>query len=255
MSANRPQHIPVLEQELTELLAVQAGDTVVDCTVGYGGHSCMLLELAGPTGALLGLDMDDSSLSVAASRVEELQCPFSLVRCNFAQLDQALAETGHDAADVILADLGVNSAQLDDPQRGFSFQEDGPLDMRMDRSLPTTAADLVNREKETDLANLIYQYSQERFSRRIARAIVRARRSDRITTTGSLSEIVCRALRVNPASRRQKIHPATRTFQALRIAVNDELGNLERLLEMAPRCLASGGRFALITFHSLEGIL
>jgi 16S rRNA (cytosine1402-N4)-methyltransferase len=175
-----------------------------------------------------------------------------LIRENFGFLGRAMDAAGVDRADVILADLGVRSAQLNDASRGFSFQADGPLDMRLDDRLTTTAADLVNGLREQALADVIYFNADERHSRRIAKRICEVRRERRIATTGMLSEVVCGALGADPASRKQKIHPATRVFQALRIAVNDELGALDRLLAEAPERLSAGGRFGVMSFHSLE---
>jgi len=212
----------------------------------------MLAKAAGETGRLIGVDVDQANLDIASQRLEGCGCPHLLVRSNFDQVDDVLADAGIAGVDAILADLGVSSNQLTEPNRGLSFQVDSPLDMRLDDRLEQSAVDLVNRLGEQELADLIYEYGQERFSRRIARAICRHRRPARIDTTGKLVEVIAWALRVNPASRRAKIHPATRTFQALRIAVNDELGALQRLLKKAPGILNAGGRIAIISFHSLE---
>ncbi len=252
MADELSQHVPVLPQEVIELLAVQPGDLVMDCTVGLGGHARMLADSAGGTGRLIGMDVDEANLQLASQHLEGCECPYRLFQCNFGDFEQVLDEVGVPVLDVVFADLGVSSTQLDQAERGFSFQEDGPLDMRMDRRLPESASDLINRLSETDLANVIYQYGQERLSRRIARYIHQARHGRRITSTGQLAEIVARAARTKSASRGERIHPATRTFQALRIAVNDELGSLERLLEKVPRCLKPGGRIGVISFHSLE---
>lgn len=245
-------HTPVLSRVVCELLAVQPGAFVVDATVGPGGHAVLLAGLTGENGTLLGLDVDEASLPVAGERLADLPTRVILRQRNFAELPEVLAEVGAARVDVILADLGVSSTQLDDPNRGFSFSADGPLDMRMDQSLSTTAADLVNRLGEWELADLIYQNGQERLSRRIARRICTARREGRITRTRQLADLVASAVGVDPSSRRSKIHPATRTFQALRIAVNYELDSLEALLDCAPGCLKAGGRIAVISFHSLE---
>jgi len=245
-------HTPVLPEEVVELLAPQAGDIVVDATVGGGGHAELLAAFAGPSGALYGLDVDATALAVAAERLADCACRVSFHRHNFAGLGSVLDELDITGVDVILADLGVNSMQLGDPQRGFSFNTDGPLDMRMDDRLGVRAADLVNSLSETQLADLIYQYSQERLSRRIGKWICSARRDARITTTSRLASIVCKALGARPHSRRSKIHPATRTFQALRMAVNEESTALEQLLEQGPRLLKPGGRIGILSFHSLE---
>ncbi len=246
------KHIPVLAKLVGELLAVRQGDVVVDATVGLGGHAALLAASAGASGTLLGLDVDPNNLELAKQHLAESDATVVLLRGNFAELDAGLAEAGLEKADVILADLGVSSTQLDEPERGFSFASDGPLDMRMDERLQTTAADLVNRLREEELANILYQNAQERQSRRIARRICTARKDKRITRTLRLAGIVASAMNVDPSSRRSKIHPATRTFQALRIAVNDELGALDTLLEIAPRHLKPGGRIGVISFHSLE---
>ncbi|MFQ5491194.1 MAG: 16S rRNA (cytosine(1402)-N(4))-methyltransferase RsmH [Phycisphaerae bacterium] len=245
-------HTPVLTRAVVDLLGVEPGDVVVDATVGLGGHARLLATAAGPDGVLLGLDVDADNLAQAAAHLTDAPGSVVLRRYNFAKLPEAVEEAGLGTVDVILADLGVSSSQLGRADRGFSFSVDGPLDMRMDDRLAASAADLVNRLSESDLADLIYQYGQERHSRRIARRICAVRREGRITRTARLSEAVCSALRVNPASRASRIHPATRTFQALRIAVNGELDALDGLLACAPSCLGTGGRIGVISFHSLE---
>ncbi|MCA9252808.1 MAG: 16S rRNA (cytosine(1402)-N(4))-methyltransferase RsmH [Phycisphaerales bacterium] len=246
------QHLAVLPDEVGSMLAIEPGACVVDCTLGLAGHAKMLASAAGPDGMVIGLDVDPDNLAIASQRMEESGCPHRLVRSNFDQLDEVLKDLGIGGVDAILADLGVSSNQISEPRFGLSFQVDAPLDMRLDDRLADTAADLVNRLGETELANLIYEFGQERFSRRIAKLICRERRSSRIVRTGQLVDLIGRALHVDPNSRRSKIHPATRTFQALRIAVNDELGALKRLLDMAPSILIEGGRIAIISFHSLE---
>ncbi|MCB9850393.1 MAG: 16S rRNA (cytosine(1402)-N(4))-methyltransferase RsmH [Phycisphaerales bacterium] len=249
------EHVPVLVEEVAQYLAIKPGDVILDCTVGLAGHARMLAESAGDSGLLIGMDVDELNLQSASQRMEGCSCRCRLFRSNFAEFDEVLASAGVATVDVIFADLGISSAQLDDPKRGLSFMQDGPLDMRLDERLSETAADLINRLGETELADLIYKYGQERFSRRIARAVHYARRDRRIATTAELVDIIARALRVNPNSRAAKIHPATRTFQALRIAVNDELGALERLLARAPARLNPNGRIGIISFHSLEDAL
>ncbi|HEY3242021.1 MAG TPA: 16S rRNA (cytosine(1402)-N(4))-methyltransferase RsmH [Phycisphaerae bacterium] len=245
-------HIPVLPGQVLGLLAPAPGAVVLDVTIGLAGHAVLLAEAIGPTGLLIGLDVDESNLAQARARLARVPPRVELRRLNYAELGAVLPELAPQGVDVILADLGVSSTQLEDPARGFSFSRDGPLDMRMDRRLSTTAADLVNRLREEELADLIYGYGQEHFSRRIARRICEGRRNQRITTTARLAELVSEALGVDPRSRRSKIHPATRTFQALRIAVNNELADLETLLAKAPDCLRTGGRIGVISFHSLE---
>lgn len=246
------RHTPVLTEAVGELLAPGVGQIVVDATVGLAGHAMMFTEWIGSAGTLIGLDVDAANLAVAERRLAGAPCKVLLVRRNFAELDEVLASAGLGGADVVFADLGVSSTQLDDPERGMSFQHDGPLDMRMDDRLTTTAADLVNALRENELADLIYINGQERFSRRIAKRICWARRDKRITTTGELVRVVCNALDVDPTSRRSKIHPATRVFQALRIEVNRELDCLGTLLAKAPELLNPNGRIGVISFHSLE---
>jgi 16S rRNA (cytosine1402-N4)-methyltransferase len=221
---------------------------LIDCTVGAGGHTQLLAERVGPGGRVIGLDQDAAMLALARPRLAWL--PVTLVHAGFDQLPDVLRDHGVPAADGVLADLGVCSDQLDDAARGLSFQESGPLDMRLDAERGETAADLLRRLSERDLADLIYRYGEERFSRRIARRIVEARQREPLETTEQLAELVRRCM---PRARgRSGLDPATRTFLALRIAVNDELGALERLLAALPACLRPGGRAVVISFHSLE---
>lgn len=247
-------HIPVLLREVLDGLQVSSGSTYIDGTVGAGGHSAAILEQAEGI-RLLGLDVDPTALELAASRLhasmESGQA--RLIRSNFARLDEIAQREGYSPADGVLLDLGVSSMQLDTPERGFSFRDNGPLDMRLDPSGDVTAADLVNTLPEGELADLIYKYGEEPASRRVARRIVEARGKGRIETTGQLEEIVYGALGGKVAGRsRNPIHPATKTFQALRIAANRELEVLEEGLAAAVRVLKPGGRLAVISFHSLE---
>jgi 16S rRNA (cytosine1402-N4)-methyltransferase len=244
----QPCHIPVLPAEVLHRLNPQPGQIVVDCTVGGGGHTRLIAEQVGPGGRVIGLDQDPAMLELARPRLAGM--PVTLVHAAFDDLPDVLRDLGVPAVDGVLADLGVCSDQLDNPARGLTFQTDGPLDMRLDPTRGEPASALVNRLSEHDLADLIYQFGEERFSRRIARRIVEARRETRIETTGRLAEIVRRS--VPRMKGRPGIDPATRTFQALRIAVNDELGALDRLLERLPSMLAPDGRAVLISFHSLE---
>ena len=224
---------------------------MVDATIGLAGHAQLLLESIGPQGLLIGLDADAETLELASRKLgSDDRC--RLFHANFENLEQVLREAGVTTVDTVLADLGISSPQLDDSSRGFSFTQDGPLDMRIDRQARTTAAELVNGLSQSELADLIYEHGQERASRRIARAIHQARRENRITRTGELSDIVCRALKQAPDHHRGKIHPATRTFMALRIAVNRELEALERFVQTLPNILKPGGRAGVISFHSLE---
>jgi len=245
-------HAPVLVRQVRELLRIERSETVVDATVGLGGHATMFADAVGPDGLLVGLDVDPDNLASARERLSGCCCRVELLQCNFRDLPAALGSIGVERVDVLFADLGVSSTQLDLADRGFSFMRDGPLDMRMDPRLTVTAADLINRLKERELGDLIYHSSQERASRRIARRICERRRGSRITTTGQLAKLVAEVLGVNPASRKSKIHPATRTFQALRIAVNDEIGALDALLAAGADVLKPGGRFGLVAFHSVE---
>lgn len=244
----QPRHVSVVPAEVLRLLAPQPGHVIVDATVGGGGHARLLAERIVPDGRLIGLDRDAAMLERARPGLEGL--PVTLVHAAFDNLRGVLDKLGIDRVDAVLADLGISSDQLDEAGRGFSFQQSGPLDMRMDVTQRESAGDLLRRLNERDLADLIYQLGEERFSRRIARRIVETRRTTPLETTEQLAELVRRC--VPRPKGRHAIDPATRTFQALRIAVNDELGALERLLEELPRCLKVGGKAAIISFHSLE---
>jgi len=244
------EHIPVLLKPLLDIVQFPTDGIMVEATVGHGGHSRQFGRRLGPEGLLVGLDVDAECIRRARSSLSPLACRVLLLRENFADISTVLRQQGIDKADFILADLGFCSAQMDDVQRGLSFQKPMPLDMRLDDRLTTTAADLVNQLSQTELADVIYRYGQDRASRRIARFIVQQRSVRKLTTTTELAELVCRALKQRPHAGR--IHPATRTFQALRIAVNRELENLDRLLETAPALLKPGGWIAVISFHSLE---
>ena len=234
------------------LLEFPPDGIVVDATVGQGGHALALAERLNRSGKLIGLDVDVESLAVDRGKLLNVTCQVELIRGNFGQLDVELQAREISSVDVILADLGTSASQLSAPDRGFSFGLDGPLDMRLDDRLSRTAADLVNSLPEKELADLIWSYSQERHSRRIARKIVEVRRERPIKSTFELVEIIRFAVRIRSGKGRLRIHPATRTFQALRIAVNDELDQLKRLLELAPKLLKANGQIAVISFHSLE---
>ena len=242
-----PTHEPVMPNEVVELLDPSRGGLFVDCTVGLGGHGRAILD-AGAT-RLLGLDRDGHALEIAAQALAPWRDRVELVHADYRELPAVLAARGIDGVDGALADLGVSSMQFDTPGRGFSFRRDEPLDMRMDQSTGPTAAELLADVDEAELADVIYRYGEERFSRRIARRIVEARRATPIATTTQLADIVRRAL---PRKGYQRIDPATRTFQALRIWVNRELEGLDVFLTVAARLLRRGARFAVITFHSLE---
>jgi 16S rRNA (cytosine1402-N4)-methyltransferase len=241
-------HVPVLLTEVVTGLAPRSGGRYLDGTVGGGGHAAAVLEASAPDGRLLGIDTDPAALAAAGARLSAFGERVRLAHGNFRELGRLAREHGFGSVDGVLLDLGVSSHQLDTPQRGFSFAADAPLDMRLDPTAGVTAADLVNETPEGELADLIYRYGEERGSRRVARFIAEARRKRPIENTGELAELVARAL----GGRHGKIHPATRTFQALRIAVNRELESLELALPQAVELLAPGGRLAVISFHSLE---
>ena len=243
-------HVPVLTEPLLEWIQLPTDGILVDATVGHGGHSLLIGQQLGPEGNLLGLDVDQNSIQRAQSILSDLPCRVTLVRENFKKVDAVLAQQGMGQVDAILADLGFCSAQLEDADLGLSFQKPMPLDMRLDKRLTMTAADVVNKLSQTELADLIYKYGEDRASRRIARFIIEQRSKKKITTTTELALLICRALK--QPSRPGRIHPATRTFQALRIAVNRELECLERLLRIGPALLKPGGVIAIISFHSLE---
>lgn len=245
------RHVPVLLDEVLEALNASEGGLFVDCTVGMGGHSEAILEAHAST-RVVGLDRDSESLAMAAGRLARFGARFEAVHADYREIGQILADRDPELRLTgVLADFGISSFQLDETDRGFSFLRDAPLDMRMDRLQGQTAKDLVNDLDETDLANLIYEYGEEPRSRRIARAICRARAESPIDTTARLADIVARASGI--PRHKQRIHPATQTFQALRIAVNAELDGVDRFLRDAIAWLApQGGRIAVITFHSLE---
>lgn len=241
-------HVPVLVAEALAWLAPPPGGTVLDGTAGLGGHAERVAHAIGASGTLVLLDLDEEFLARAAARVRDLGPRVIARRASFAAATEILHEEGLPGAHGMLLDLGVNSAQLDDPARGLSFRFDGPLDMRLDRSGGETAADLVARLPEKELADLLFEFGEERRSRAIAREIVAERRRSPIRTTGALAAIARRVVRGRPGG----IDPATRSFQALRIAVNREMEHLARFLERAPDGLLPGGRVVVISFHSLE---
>jgi 16S rRNA (cytosine1402-N4)-methyltransferase len=240
-------HEPVLVAEALDALAPARGGLFVDCTVGLGGHARALLE-AGAS-RLIGLDRDRDALARAAETLAPFAERIELIHADYREIADVLHARGIDVVDGALADLGVSSMQLDAPGRGFSFRRDEPLDMRMDRSRGPTAADLLRDAREEELADIIFQLGEERYSRRIARAIVTARRASPVRTTGQLAAIVRRAV---PSRGHQRIDPATRTFQALRLWVNRELEGLDAFLAEAARLLGVGARLVVISFHSLE---
>lgn len=241
---SRFQHTTVMLHEAVNLLQPAPGKLIVDATLGGAGHTAALLAAGAK---VLGLDQDEAAIEAAWERCAEYEERFATVRTNFRHLEEVLTETGVGPVDGILADVGVSSFQLDTAERGFSFQQDGPLEMRMDQRNGPTAADIVNNWSAAELQKLFAEYGEEPLARRAANAIVRRREDRPFSRTLDLAEVLASAL-----PRRGKTHPATRVFQALRIAVNDELKALEELLEQAPRCLKPGGRLVLIAFHSLE---
>jgi 16S rRNA (cytosine1402-N4)-methyltransferase len=240
----QPQHVPVLREEVVQALEVRQGGRYVDCTVGNGGHARAVLEYSEPSGRLLGLDSDPKAIALARTALSQYGERVILVHSNFSAVGFVARQHGFQMAQGILIDLGWSSSQLADPGRGFSFQVDGPLDMRYDPRQSATAADLVNKLSEEELAELIWRYGEDRRARRIARSIALHRP---LHGTRELAELIERTI-----GRKERIHPATRTFQALRIAVNEELDVLGRTLEQLPDLLAPGGVLAVISFHSLE---
>lgn len=250
MQASDFSHHPVMVDEVTAWLTGRDVTSLCDGTVGHGGHAEALLDRMGVSGTVVGIDRDAEALAVCRDRLSRFGTRLILIKGLFLDVRTHLATAGMSDTDGVLLDLGVSSRQLDDPGRGFSFQSDGPLDMRMDQSFGVTAAELVNTMPEAELADLIYQYGEERFSRRISRAIVRIRADHPFGTTQELVAAIKGA--VPSAYRHGRIHYATRTFQALRIAVNREIETLEPALRAAVDVLAPGGRLAVLSFHSLE---
>jgi 16S rRNA (cytosine1402-N4)-methyltransferase len=242
------RHVPVLLAEVLGGLAPRSGGRYLDGTLGGGGHAAAVLEASAPNGRLLGIDADPAALEAAGIRLAAFGERATLAHGNFREIGRLAHEQGFEQIDGLLLDLGVSSHQIDTPERGFSFAADAPLDMRLDPTSGVTAADLVNNMSESELADMIFRYGEERGSRRVARFVAEARRKQPIERTLELAELVTRAL----GGRHGKIHPATRTFQALRIAVNRELESLEAALPQAVGLLAPGGRIAIISFHSLE---
>lgn len=249
------RHVPVLPAETLAYLAPRLGATMVDATVGLGGHAAAILERLGPAGLLIGIDRDPQALALAHARLERLAAergwtahrPWALRHARFAGLPDLLRLLGVAAADGLLLDLGVSSLQLDEGARGFSFRHEAPLDMRMDPGGALTAAELVNQSSEEELGRILWEFGEERQSRKIARRIVRQRP---LTTTRELAELIAAAY--PPGDRHGRIHPATRSFQALRIAVNEELAELRAVLERLPELLTPGGRVVVLAYHSLE---
>jgi 16S rRNA (cytosine1402-N4)-methyltransferase len=247
---NEQEHIPVLAQALVDSIKLDKEAVAVDATLGHGGHSLLFGRQLGPAGMLIGFDVDEKCIRKAEEVLKGLDCRVMLIKDNFSRMEAHLQKINVGKVDLILADLGWCSAQMSDPSKGLSFQTNMLLDMRLDERLKVTAAEIVNKYPEKELADLIYEYGEEHASRKIAKVLVEYRRNTTIKTTEELAVLVCRALKKQPGFGR--IHPATRTFQALRIAVNDELGSLRTLLDKAPSLLNDKGYVAAISFHSLE---
>ncbi|MDD5073512.1 MAG: 16S rRNA (cytosine(1402)-N(4))-methyltransferase RsmH [Candidatus Omnitrophica bacterium] len=244
-------HKPVLLKEVVEALAPAPGKTIVDCTLGLGGHAEAILEKILPGGRLVGIDRDGEALEIAKERLRRFgETNILLVQGSFGELKAIFEKSNIERADGFLFDLGVSSMQFDKAERGFSFRYDAPLDMRMDKGAELTAEEMVNSYPEADLSRIIYEYGEERFSRRIAKAIVERRKEGRIDTTAKLVDVIMRA--VPYQGKHGRVHPATRTFQALRIAVNDELNILGKALDDAIGLLVSSGVVCVISYHSLE---
>jgi 16S rRNA (cytosine1402-N4)-methyltransferase len=237
-------HLSVLYKDIIHALSPRAGGRYIDGTLGAGGHAAGILAASAPDGELLGLDLDPQALAIAAERLAGFGGRAHIVRASYLEMAAQAKALGWDQVDGIVLDLGVSSMQLDNAGRGFSFLQDGPLDMRFDPARGSSAADLVNSLSESDLADIIFRYGEERLSRKIARIIVQHRP---FTTTRQLADLVLKTI-----GKRERIHPATRTFQALRIAVNGELDAVESVLPLALELLRPGGRLAVISFHSLE---
>lgn len=243
-----PLHRPVMVEEVLNYLNLQSGQIILDCTVGGGGHASGILDKIKPDGFLIGIDKDMEILQTAKQALSKTTGKFKLYHADYSDIDEVLRQAEVDKVNGVLLDLGVSSLQFDQADRGFSFAKEAPLDMRMDRSRGITAQNLIRRLSETELAELLWKYGEERWSRRIARAILKEKKGVGITSTRQLAAIV---ERVVPRGK-SKIHPATRVFQALRIAVNKELDNLEIFLDKIYNYMAVGARIVIISFHSLE---
>jgi 16S rRNA (cytosine1402-N4)-methyltransferase len=243
-------HTPVLVREVIEFLKCRSGGVYIDCTVGDGGHTEAILKASEPDGRVIGLDQDLRAIEYSRGRLHIFGPRVNLHHESFVDLDAVLDREGVEKVDGILFDLGMSSAQLEEGERGFSFNKEGPLDMRMDQRRETTAEDLINQLDEAALTRIFLEYGEERWAKKISRVIIQERARSRITTTSGLVQVVVKA--VPRGYQRYKIHPATRVFQALRIAVNDELTALRQGIQAAIRRLMSGARLCMISFHSLE---
>jgi 16S rRNA (cytosine1402-N4)-methyltransferase len=249
-SGNEFGHVSVMLREVEDALQLSAGSTVVDCTLGLGGHALSMAKIIGPSGRLVGIDQDDQAILMASARLSGFTGRLDIIKSNFQNIDAVLLSLGLKDVDAVLFDLGVSSLQLDDALRGFSFRADGPLDMRMDAAAAVSALEIINTYSEEEISKILWQYGEERFASRIARNIVKARAASAIKTTVQLANVILKALPYKHAQ--GGIHPATRSFQGIRIAVNRELDVLETALGAAFSRLKPGGRMCVIAFHSLE---
>lgn len=245
-------HIPAMLHEVIDYLALVPGQVIVDATIGTGGHSFEILKSISPGGKLIGIDRDEDSLNVCRQRLSDFNNSLELVHANFVDLDQALAKLGVDKIDGIIFDLGISTFQLKNAQRGFSFQEEGPLDMRLDKDSYISAYDLMNNLNESEISGILWNFGQERWHNRIARLLIQERAIQPIATTRQLADLVVRAIPHRYRKSHYRIHPATRTFQAVRIAVNRELEIIESAIKKAVAILKTQARICVISFHSLE---
>lgn len=247
------RHVPVLLNAVLDILHPQPGQIIVDCTLGLGGHSSAILQQIAPTGRLIAIDFDPANIAIARESLTKIAGTFDLYHDNFAALPTILAQAGVEKVDAVLADLGVASPQIDNPDRGFSYRQPGPLDMRMDPTRGRSASAIINQITQRDLESALLELGDETDAPRIAELVIERRAAHQITTTTELIAIVCEARDFTlKRAAGAKLHPAARTFQALRILVNRELANLDRLLTVLPTCLKSGGTAAIISFHSGE---
>ena len=245
-------HIPAMLHEVIDYLLLKPGQVIVDATIGTGGHSFEILKSISPGGKLIGIDRDEDSLNVCRGRLSDFNSSLELVHANFVDLDQALAKLGVDKIDGIIFDLGISTFQLKNAQRGFSFQEEGPLDMRLDKDSYISAYDLMNNLNESEISGILWNFGQERWHNRIARLLIQERAIQPIATTRQLADLVVRAIPHRYRKSHYRIHPATRTFQAVRIAVNRELEIIESAIKKAVAILKTQARICVISFHSLE---
>jgi len=245
-------HVPVMLEEVIDNLKLEPGQIIVDATMGTGGHSLEILKRITPGGRLIGIDRDASTLEICKERLIDYKNSCEFVHTNFSEIDSVLDKLGIDSVDGMVFDLGISTYQLKDPQRGFSFQEEGPLDMRLDKSSYISAYDLVNNLNESEISDMLWNFGQERWHNRIAHLLVQERKIAPIATTQQLANLVMRAVPHRYRKSYYRIHPATRTFQAVRIAVNRELEILENTIKKAVAILRKQARICVISFHSLE---